>query len=161
MPRAIALDHFSLIEVKRRLKHAKEYLQRYKTQRLLFCAPKDHLLLPVIELNEYNCYDEYNFINSVDLSEDLIRDCVNQNRELFVDESGFVRFNVFDYANEYYDVLKRLFSVTCFCLLDKDMNVDCKVIICLGSLHHAPRIFYRDARNRFSFDKLMMYDDLQ
>lgn len=156
----IHVDRFTAAEIKRRIKHAKEYLQKYKTQRLLFLAPKDPLLLPTIYLDGYNCYDEYNYVSSVDLSEELIRECVKDNREMFVDESLFEFYNVIDYVNEFYIALQRFFSVICFCLLDKNNNVTCKVVLCLGSLHHAPRVFYRDARGKFYFDKLMMYDDL-
>lgn len=160
MGKVIATDHFSLIEVKRRLRDTKEYLHRFKRQRLLFLAPEDSFRLPVISLNGYDCNDEYNFVSSASLSEYLIRQCVKDNRELFVDESNFKSFTVVDYVDEYYDSLKRLFSVTCFCLLDKNLNVSRKIVVCLGSLHHAPRVFYRDDKYRFYFDKLASYNDL-
>jgi hypothetical protein len=160
MPKISATDHFTAAEVKRRLSEAKRYLQRYKTQRLLFLAPADHLSLPCISLQDYDCLNEYNFVNTVDLSEELIRQCVKDNREMLVDESKFKIYNLHEYVDEYLDALRRLFCVTSFCLLDRKKNMMMKVVICLGSLHHAPRLFYRDTKNRFYYDKLAAYNDL-
>ncbi len=161
MARIVPNDRFCAAEVKRRIKHAKEYLQRYKTQRLLFLAPDNHFELPCIYLEGYDCLNEYNYVSSVELSEQLIRDCVKENRELFVDESKFRSFNVIEYVDEYFDALQRFFCLTCFYLLDRENRMTRKIVLCLGSLHHAPRIFYRDDRYRFYFDRLSMYDDLQ
>lgn len=160
MPKIIATDCFTLAEVKRRLTECKRYLQRYKTQRLLFLAPNDHLSLPCISLQGYDCLNEYNYVSTVDLSEKLVRDCVKNNREMFVDESMFKLFNLFEYSEEYFDALRRLFCVTSFCLLDRKKNMMMKVVVCLGSLHHAPRLFYKDTKNRFYYCKLTAYDDL-
>ena len=160
MPKVSATDHFTAAEVKRRLSEAKRYLQRYKTQRLLFLAPENHLSLPCISLQNYDCLNEYNFVNTVDLSEELVRQCVKDNREMFVDESKFKIYNLHEYVDEYLDALRRLFCVTSFCLLDRKKNMMMKVVICLGSLHHAPRLFYKDTKNRFYYDKLAAYNDL-
>lgn len=153
-------DYFTAAEVKRRLSEAKRYLQRYKTQRLLFLAPENHLSLPCISLQDYDCLNEYNFVSTVDLSEELIRQCVKDNREMFVNDNLFKSYNMFEYVDEYLDALRRLFCVTSFCLLDTKKNMMMKVVICLGSLHHAPRLFYKDAKNRFYYDKLIAYNDL-
>ena len=161
MPKIPGTDKFTKAEVKRRLKSAKDYLAKYKTQRLLFLAPDDHLLLPCISLQSYDCENEYNYVSSIDLSEQLIRDCVKENRELFVDHSLFKLYNTIEYADEYYDALQRLFSMTCFCLFThRKKEMTHKVVLCLGSLHHAPKIFYRDHRNNFYLEKLPAYDDL-
>jgi hypothetical protein len=160
MRRTSATDRFTSAEVKRRLTETKRYLQRYNTQRLLFLAPKDHLMLPCIHLEGYDCLNDYNFVSTVDLTEQMIRDCVKDNREMFVDESLFKIYSLQDYVDEYSDALKRLFCVTSFCLLDRNKNFMMKIIVCLGSLHHAPRLFYKDAKNRFYYDKLVAYDDL-
>lgn len=162
MPAPVATDCFTVAEVKKRIAAAKEYLQSYKTQRTTFLAPSDSLLLPVVSLQGYDCRNEYNFVKTVDLSEHLIRDCVRQNKELFTNEKNFQVFNVSEYGDEYYKGLKRLFSVTCFCLFEKTNNgkVTYKVVLCLGSLHHAPRIFYKDSLGKFSFEKLPAYMDL-
>ena len=152
---------FTKAEVRRRLKHAKDYLAKYRTQRVLFLAPDDHLSLPCISLKDYDCENEYNYVSSVDLSEQLIRDCVKENRELFVDHSLFKSYNTFEYADDYYDALQRLFSMTCFCLFThRKKEMTHKVVLCLGSLHHAPRVFYRDHRFNFHLEKLPAYDDL-
>jgi len=154
-------SHFTAAEVKRRLSEAKRYLQRYKTQRLLFLAPDNHLSLPCISLQNYDCLNEYNFVNTVDLSEELIRQCVKDNREMLVDESKFKIYNLHEYVDEYLDALRRLFCVTSFCLLDRKKNMMMKVVICLGSLHHAPRLFYRNRQGRYLYERLVAYDDLQ
>lgn len=162
MPEPLSTEYFTLKEVKKRLGAAKEYLQLYKTQRTTFLAPADSLHLPVISLQNYDCKNEYNFIKTVDLSDRLIRDCVKQNRAMFADEESFQLFNISEYGDEYYKGLKRLFSVTCFCLFEKinSAKVTCKAVLCLGSLHHAPRVFYRDSRGKFWLEKLPAYIDL-
>ena len=153
-------EHFSLAEVERRLKGAKEHLQRSKTQRILFLAPKDKIL-PFVELEGYNCLNEYNFVDSVSLTEELVRKCIKDNRSLFVGDE-FEFFSVHDYAVEFYDQLKTLFSCTSMCFVNKHNEIDFKNVVCLGSLHHAPRILYRaGGKTTFLFDKLASYDDLQ
>lgn len=160
MSRNNRIDCFTAAEVKRRMSAAKRYLQRYRTQRVLFLAPNEASSLTTIYLNDYDCYDEYNYVSSVELSDELIREHVRCNRELFVDDSLYKMFSVNQYVDKYLVALKRFFSVTCFCLLDSDDSVTYKVVICLGSLHHAPKLYYRDRRNKFYIEKLVAYDDL-
>ena len=160
MSRRVSVEHFCAAEVKRRLNECKRYLQRYRNQRALFLAPTNVLDLVVVDVENYDCYDEYNYVSSFDLSEQLIRDCVKCNRALFVDDSLFKSFNVIDYVDRYFVALQRYFSLTSFCLLDKNDDVFIKCIVCLGSLHHAPRVFYRDCRFKFYFDKVAEYNDL-
>jgi hypothetical protein len=154
-------EAFSLIEVRRRLQAAKEHLQRFKTQRVLFLAPKQKIL-PCIQLQGYDCLSEYNFVNSIPLTEELMMECVKDNRELFVDDNEFDFHNVQEYAASYYVQLKRLFCLTSMCFVNKHGEIDFKSVVCLGSLHHAPRILYRaGSKTTFFFDKLQSYDDLQ
>jgi hypothetical protein len=161
MPSAAKTNEFTLIEVKRRLKQAKEYLQRFKTQRVLFLAPVDVCSLPYISLQDYDCNDEYNFVNAVELKEEYVRECVKTNRELFVDSSNYKFYHTTSYVDDYYCSLRRLFSLTCMCLIDKYEQIDFKAVICLGSLHHAPRLFYRNRQGRYLYKRLVAYDDLQ
>lgn len=161
----LATDAFSLIECKRRIKHVKEYLQRYKTQRVLFLAPNNseqmRELCSSISLQNYDCNDEYNFVSAVELSEQIIRDCVKKNRDLLVDNSNYKFYNTAGYVDDHYEYLRNLFSSTCMCFVNKYQRIDFKVFVCLGSLHHAPRIFYRNSRGRFIYERLSAYDDLQ
>jgi hypothetical protein len=161
MGRVARTDEFSLIEVKRRLKYAKEYLQRFKAQRVLFLAPDDVCSLPWISLQNYDCDDEYNFVSAVELKEEYVRECVRSNRELFVDSSNYKFYHTTSYVDDYYCSLRRLFSVTCMCLINKYEQIDFKVVVCLGSLHHAPRLFYRNRQGRYLYERLVAYDDLQ
>lgn len=161
MPAAKTTEIFTLAEVRRRLQASKEHLQRFKTQRVRFLAPKDKVL-PCIQLQGYNCLSEYNFVDSIPLTEQLVKECVKDNRKLFVDESEFEFYSVQEYAAEFYDQLKTLFCLTSMCFINKHGEVDFKSVVCLGSLHHAPRILYRaGGKSNFFFDKLLAYDDLQ
>lgn len=161
MPAVPPVNRFTLVEVRKRLATAKEYLQSYKTQRTTFLAPEDHFRLPIILLDDYDCDDEYNFVSATELSEKMIRDCVKKNKALITDEGSYHIFSVSAYGAEYYDALQRLFSLTCFCLFDARGNVTHKAVLCLGSFHHAPRLFYRDSRGKFHFEKLPAYIDLR
>lgn len=161
MSRIARTDEFSLIEVKRRLKSAKQYLQRFQTQRVLFLAPNNPALLPFVSLQGYDSEDEYNFVHAVELKEEYVRECVKSNRDLFVDNSNYKFYHTTSYVDDYYYSLRRLFSVTCMCLIDKYQRIDFKAVICLGSLHHAPRLFYRNRAGKYLYERLVAYDDLQ
>ena len=161
MAKVIRTDQFSSIEVKRRMRDAKRYLQRFNTQRVLFLAPDDSCSLPFISLQGYDSEDDYNFVSTVDLTEEHVRKCVKDNRDLFIDNSNYKFFNTVEYVDSYLCSLRRLFSVTCMCLIDKYQRIDFKVVICLGSLHHAPRLFYRNRRKDYLYERLVAYDDLQ
>jgi len=161
MSRVARTDEFTSIEVKRRLKSAKQYLQRFQTQRVLFLAPNNPALLPFISLQGYDSEDEYNFVSAVELKEDYVRQCVKDNRDLFVDSSNYKFYHTTSYVDDYYYSLRRLFSVTCMCLIDKYQRIDFKAVICLGSLHHAPRLFYRNRAGKYLYERLVAYDDLQ
>ena len=161
MAGAARTDEFSSSEVKRRLKHAKQYLQRFKTQRVLFLAPEDVCSLPRISLQGYDSEDEYNFVSAVELKEEYVRECVKSNRELFVDSSNYKFYHTTSYVDDYYCSLRKLFSLTCMCLINKYKQIDFKVVVCLGSLHHAPRLFYRNRQGRYLYERLVAYDDLQ
>lgn len=161
MARVVRTDQFSSIEVKRRMRDAKRYLQRFDTQRVLFLAPDDSSSLPFISLHGYDSEDDYNFVSTVDLTEEHIRTCVKNNRDLFVDNSNYKFYHTASYVDDYYCSLRRLFSLTCMCLIDKYQRIDFKVVICLGSLHHAPRLFYRNRRKDYLYERLVEYDDLQ
>lgn len=161
MPAVKTTEHFTLAEVKRRLQASKEHLQRFKNQRVRFLAPKEKIL-PCIQLPGYDCLKEYNFVNSVPLSKEILEEHVKCNRKLFVDESEFDFYSIQDYATEFYDQLKQLFCLTSMCFVNKHGEIDFKSVVCLGSLHHAPRILYRaGGKTTLFFDKLLSYDDLQ
>jgi len=157
-------DRFTRVETRKRMRDLKEYVQRFKNQRVLFFAPKNHSEIKSISLIDYDCFDEYNFVSTVDFSESYLIDYVKENSEIFKNRDVFRFYSVVDYVDEYFDSLRQLFSVTCFCLVDKNEKVTCKAVVCLGSLHHAPRILYRvfseHSRNRLQFDKLSAYDHL-
>jgi hypothetical protein len=160
MVKTPSTEYFSLAEVKRRLQASKEHLQRFKNQRVLFLAPKDKVL-PCIQLQGYNCLSEYNFVDSVPLTEELVRNCIKENRQLFVGQE-FEPYGTQEYAAEFYDQLKNFFCLTSMCFVNKHNEIDFKNVVCLGSLHHAPRILYRaGGRTTFLFDKLLAYNDLQ
>ena len=46
--------------------------------------------------------------------------------------------------------------------VDKNEKVLFKCVVCLGSLHHAPRIlFYNTSKKELLYEKLIAYNDLQ
>ena len=150
---------FTAAEVQRRLRATKIYLMKYRNQRIKFLCSHN---LPRLELLYYDAEDEMNFICASELKEDAFKKVVRENLDLFADENNYKHMSLSDYVDSHCAQLQQLFTFTCFYLCDTQGKNLFKVIICLGSLHHAPRILYRDELlNRTYYEKLVAYDDLQ
>lgn len=153
------MKYFTAAEVQRRLRATKEYLMKYKNQRMRFLCSQN---LPRIELLYYDAEDEMNFICASELKEEHFKQVVRENKSLFVDENNFKYMSLSDYVDSHCAQLQQLFTFTCFCLCDVEGKVLFKVIVCLGSLHHAPRILFRnELTNKVFYEKLITYNDLQ
>ena len=153
------MKFFTVAEIKRRLRATKEYLMKYSNQRTKFLCSQN---LPRLELLRYDAEDEMNFICASELKEDELKKVVRDNQSLFVDEGNYKHMSLSDYVDSHRAQLQQLFTFTCFCLCDTKGKVLFKVVVCLGSLHHAPRILYRNEITKKTFyEKLIAYDDLQ
>lgn len=161
MARTISTKFFSAIEVQRRLRAVKEYLAKHKNQRVRFLAPADKKL-PCAILEYYDAEDEYNFICASELNREHIERVVALNSSLFKNSSLYDYFSLTDYVDEFCASLQQLFSFTCMHFVDKNEKVLFKCVVCLGSLHHAPRIlFYNTSKKELIYEKLTAYSDLQ
>lgn len=161
MTRIISTKFFSAVEVQRRLRAAKDYLATHKNQRVKFLAPSDKKL-PYLTLEYYDAEDEYNFICASALNREHLDRVIALNSSLFKNNSSYDYFSLSEYVDEFCASLQQLFSFTCMHFVDKDENVLFKCVVCLGSLHHAPRLlFYDTKRKELLFEKLSAYDDLQ
>ena len=152
---------FVAAEVHRRLRAVKEYLQLHKNQRVKFLCTDDKML-PFATLDYYDSEDEYNFISASPLDREHLERVVALNRSLFKDSFNYEYFTVGEYVNCFYPGLSRLFSFTSMHFIDSDGNVLIKCVVCLGSLHHAPRIlFYNTSKKELLYEKIQEYSDLQ
>ena len=161
MARTISTKFFSAIEVQRRLRAVKDYLQTHKNQRVKFLAPSNKKL-PNLTLEYYDAEDEYNFVCASALEREHLERVVALNSSLFKNSSSYDYFAVSEYVDEFCAGLQQLFSFTCMHFVDKNEKVLFKCVVCLGSLHHAPRIlFYNTSKKELLYEKLIAYNDLQ
>lgn len=161
MARTISTKFFSSIEVQRRLRAVKEYLQTHKNQRVKFLAPSDKKL-PCATLDYYDSEDEYNFVCASALEREHLERVVALNSSLFKNNSSYDYFALSEYVDEFCASLQQLFSFTCMHFVDKNEKVLFKCVVCLGSLHHAPRLlFYNTSKKELLYEKLVAYNDLQ
>lgn len=161
MARISSTRFFAAIEVQRRLRVAKEHLQTHKNQRVKFLCTEDKLL-PYLTLDYYDPEDEYNYVSASPIERHHLEKVVALNSSLFKNPRNYEYFSLTDYVNEFYAGLHTLFSFTCMHFVDKDEKVLFKSVVCLGSLHHAPRVlFYNTSRKELIYEKLTAYSDLQ
>jgi hypothetical protein len=161
MTRTISTKFFSAIEVQRRLRAVKEYLQTHKNQRVRFLAPSDKKL-PYLTLEYYDSEDEYNFVCASELNREHLERIIALNSSLFKNTRAYDYFSLSEYVDAFCASLQQLFSFTSMHFVDKEQNILFKCVVCLGSLHHAPRILYYDTRSKkLLYEKISSYDDLQ
>jgi hypothetical protein len=159
--RTISTKFFSAIEVQRRLRAVKEYLAKHKNQRVRFLAPADKKL-PSLVLEYYDSEDEYNFVCASALNREHLERVVALNSSLFKNVDAYDYFALSEYVDEFCASLQQLFSFTCMYFVDKHEKVLFKCVVCLGSLHHAPRLLYYNTRTKeLIYEKLTAYSDLQ
>lgn len=153
------MQFFTAAEVHRRLKQVKNHLMKHKNQRVKFLCVEN---LPRLVFCDYDAEDEMNFVCADEITEQGFREVVQRHKDLFVAENNYRYMNLKEYVKRYLSELQQLFSFTCMCFCDKDGKVLFKVVVCLGSLHHAPRILFRnELTNKVFYEKLTAYDDLQ
>lgn len=161
MARTISTKFFSSIEVQRRLRAVKEYLGKHKNQRVRFLAPIDKKL-PCAIVDYYDPEDEYNFVCASPLEREHLEKVIALNSSLFKNNDLYDYFSLGEYVDEFCASLQQLFSFTCMHFVDKNQKVLFKCVVCLGSLHHAPRIlFYDTSTKELIYEKLVAYNDLQ
>jgi hypothetical protein len=159
--RTISTKFFTSIEVQRRLRSAKDYLAKHKNQRVKFLAPIDKNL-PTLTLDYYDSEDEYNFVCASPLEREHIEKVVALNSSMFKNNDLYDYYSLGEYVDQFCASLQQLFSFTCMHFVDKNEKVLFKCVVCLGSLHHAPRLlFYDTSKKELIYEKLMAYDDLQ
>lgn len=87
---------------------------------------------------------------------------IGERKELF-DRSQFIHTDVLDYVSTRKRTICKSFAVTAMLFTKyRDMTVLQKhVIVCIGSIYHAPRLFYKDvASGRVVYEKCYDYLDL-
>lgn len=87
---------------------------------------------------------------------------IADNKRLF-DRDNFIHTDTLDYVSRRKRTLCKSFAVTAM-LFTKYRNhsiVHKHVIVCIGSIYHAPRLFYKDiASNNIVYEKCSEYVDL-
>lgn len=148
-------DRLTVAEVHRRLRAIKRMLNN-KSQVLYYAAESlDCLNIELTDVeNFYTCpisFDKRQFLRYV-----------GEKKELF-NRSNFIHTDVLDYVSKRKRSICKSFSVTAM-LFTKSRHIDVlqkHVIVCIGSIYHAPRLFYKDvASNRVVYEKCSEYIDL-
>jgi CTP synthase (UTP-ammonia lyase) len=88
---------------------------------------------------------------------------IGENKNLF-NRDNFISGEVLDYVSNRKKTICRSFSVTAMLFTKYRDFTDVKkhVIVCLGSIYHAPRLFYKDiASGRIVYEKCSEYTDLR
>jgi hypothetical protein len=144
----------TIIEVYRRLRAVKRMLEN-KNQALLYDYKINSLDIKTVEPDVF-------YLAPVQFDKALFLQAVVDNESLF-DRSLFIHRDLRSYIEERrYDICKS-YSVTAmlFTKYRKQAIVSKHVIVCLGSIYHAPRIFYRDeSSKRVVYEKVAEYNDL-
>ena len=145
-------------EIIRRLRSVKRMLLN-KNQVLVY--DKEIFSLPL------QPQDEASFYTALDHNKRLFRKDVFLseilNRPQLFDRSNFSLTSVQQYVQDNSDSICKSFSVTAmlFTRYRKQKDVVKHVIVCLGSIYHAPRVFYRDeSSGRVVYQKSTEYMDL-
>lgn len=145
---------FSAIEVYRRLSATKKMLLN-KNQSLLYDGLIENLRidLPI---------EEDFYIRPILFDDALFFEHLKSNASLF-NKSNFVHQDIKQYIADNQSRICKSFAVTAmlFTKYRRQEEVKKHVIICLGSLYHAPRIFYKDkSTGRVIYEKVAEYIDL-
>jgi hypothetical protein len=148
-------DKLTVAEVHRRLRAVKRMLNN-KSQVLYYRAEvlsRLNIELTDVE-NFYTCpisFDKRQFLEHI-----------GENKDLF-DRSKFIHTDVLDYVSVRKKSICKSFAVTAM-LFTKSRHIDVlqkHVIVCIGSIYHAPRLFYKDvSSNRVVYEKCTDYIDL-
>lgn len=145
-------------EIIRRLRSVKRMLLN-KNQVLVY--DKEIFSLPL------QAQDEASFYTALDHNKRLFRKDVFLseilNRPQLFDRNNFSLASVQQYVQDNSESICKSFSVTAmlFTKYRKQKDVVKHVIVCLGSIYHAPRVFYRDeSSGRVVYQKSTEYMDL-
>lgn len=145
---------FSAIEVYRRLSATKKMLLN-KNQSLLYDGTIGRLSIDLpIEEDFYIC--------PILFDDALFFEYMKSNESLF-DKSNFVHQDIKQYIADNQSRICKSFSITAmlFTKYRRQEQIEKHVIICLGSLYHAPRVFYRDEKTKkVIYEKVPEYIDL-
>jgi hypothetical protein len=145
---------FAVAEVFRRLRAVKRLLLN-KNQCLLYEAE-----IPRLEINLPS--EDSFYLRPDAFNDKLFLSVITANRQLF-DKSNFKHQDLQAYCSLRSRDLIRPFSITAmlFTKYRRQHIFEKHVIICLGSLYHAPRIFYRDEKTKkVVYEKVTDYIDL-
>lgn len=150
---------FTQAECLRRMKALIEFCQvgRKRMQIHLWHSPPK--VRPVLEFL-YDHEDPASYVNAPAVDECFIG-WIAENSGLFVNDSSYRTRKLMEYASEQY-YLKQFFSVVAIrSVRQKDAARLVSAVACLGSIHHAPRIFCRLSPSASAMmHKLDAYADL-
>jgi hypothetical protein len=147
-------EKFVVAEVHRRLRAVKRMLLN-KNQALLFNAEIPRLDIKLPREDEF-------YLRPQAFNDKLFLSVLTANQQLF-DKSNFLHQDLLAYCSLRAKQLTSAFAITAmlFTKYRKQDVVEKHVIVCIGSLYHAPRVFYRDEKTkRVVYEKVTEYLDL-
>jgi hypothetical protein len=148
------IKRMTTAEVYRRLRSIKRVLLN-KNQALLYS--KEITSLDIDLSNE-----EAFYLRPVKFNDALFLETIANNKELF-DKSNFIHQELMQYTRLNQKTICKSFAITAmlFTVYRKQQVIKKHVIICTGSIYHAPRIFYRDeSSKKVIYEKHIEYSDL-
>jgi hypothetical protein len=146
-------------EVYRRLRSIKRVLLN-KNQALLY--NKEIICLDMGLLADREIQSEDFYLRPVSFNDALFLKTIADNKELF-DKSNFTHQELMQYVRSNQKTICQSFAITAmlFTVYRKQQVIKKHVIICTGSIYHAPRIFYRDeSSKRVVYERVIDYSDL-
>ncbi len=144
----------NVAETHRRLRAVKKSLMN-KNQALLYDAEINCLDIELCDEDEF-------YLAPIKFDDQKFFSYLLNNAELF-NKSNFVHQDLFEYVNDRKKDLCRSFATTAmlFTKYRKQSIINKHVIVNVGSIYHAPRIFYRDeSSKRVVYERCSEYIDL-
>lgn len=152
------LERMTAAEVSRRLRAIKRSLNN-KSQVLLYTDrihnKFDSLSIDISEAESF-------YVNPIKFDKAQFFEYLGENKKLF-DRTNFMHDDLLNYVSTNKKTLCRNFAVTAMLFVKfRRMDVTQKhVIVCTGSIYHAPRLFYKDvSSDRVTYEKCSEYLDL-
>lgn len=152
------LERMTAAEVGRRLRAIKRMLGN-KSQVLLYV---DHIHNKFDSLSIDISEAESFYVNPIKFDKAQFLKYVGDNKKLF-DKTNFIHDDLLSYVARNKKTLCKNFAVTAMLFVKfRRMDVTQKhVIVCTGSIYHAPRLFYKDvASDKVVYEKCSEYLDL-
>lgn len=148
----------TVAEVNRRLRAIKRSLNN-KSQ-VLYYFDRETRLFDNLSIDLTNLESFY--VNPISFDKRQFLEYVRDNRKLF-DVDNFIHQDTLEYTSKNKKTLCKNFAITAMLFTKfRDASIVQKhVIVCTGSIYHAPRLFYKDKLSgRIVYEKCSEYLDL-